>query len=155
MRILTAGIFVRAVCAIFLSITEKVLAYTDGISACKLVVLTERLISAEQRLHLLLLGQLITVLHSPLPITRLLLQVEGEARGASDGLQALIRERLRNFGLSERPTYSCSALDDVPAGVFARLQPEQLARAFVLAKLRLVGLCLLIVLADNPCKEHV
>merc|ERR1719507_1199019 len=95
-----ACIFVRAVCAILLSITEKVLAYTNGISARKLVVLTERLVCAEQRLHLLLLGQLITVLHSPLPITRLLLQVKGKARGASDGLQA-----------------SCSALDDIPAGV--------------------------------------
>merc|ERR1719175_255843 len=104
--------------------TEKVLAYTDGISTCKLVVLTERLICAEQRLHLLLLGQLITVLHSPLPITRLLLQVKGEARGASDGLQA-----------------RCRALDDVPAGVRPGLQPEQLARALVLTELRLVGLC--------------
>ena len=89
---LTAGIFIRAVVAVLVAVTEKTLVNADGVTARKLSNLTERLICAEQRLHLLLLGQLITVLHSPLPITRLLLQVKGEARGASDGLQALIRK---------------------------------------------------------------
>ena len=40
-------------------------------------------------LDLLLPGQLITVLHSPLPVTSLLLQVKSQTRRASDGLQTL------------------------------------------------------------------
>ena len=89
MEKLTACIFVRTIVAVLVAIAEKTLVDADGVAARKLSDLTERLICAEQRLNFPLLGQLVTVLHSPLPITRLLLQVKRQARGASDGLQAL------------------------------------------------------------------
>ena len=93
---LTACIFVRTIITILVAITEKTLVDADGISTCKLSDLTERLICAEQRLNFSLLGQLVTVLHSPLPVARLLLQVKGKARGASDGLQALEKDFMKS-----------------------------------------------------------
>ena len=83
---LTAGIFIRTVVAVLVAVTEKTLVDADRVTARKLANLTERLICAEQRLDFPFLGQLVTVLHSPLPITRLLLQVKRQTRGASDGL---------------------------------------------------------------------
>jgi hypothetical protein len=126
-----ACIFVRTIVAVLVAITEKTLVDADGVAACKLSDLTERLICAEQRLNFPLLGQLVTVLHSPLPITRLLLQVKGQSRGASDGLQA-----------------PCSALDDISAGVFSRLQSKQLASALSSAEFLLLSQ-FLITLAKN------
>ena len=98
---LTAGIFIGTVVTVLVAVTEKSLVNADGVSACELANLTEGLVGAEKRLHLSFLGQLVTVLHSPLPITRLLLQIEGETRRTSDGLQALSRlhqDRLTKCG---------------------------------------------------------
>ena len=95
MEKLTAGIFVRTVVAVLVAVTEKTLVDADRVTARKLSDLTERLICAEQRLDFPLLGQLVTVLHSPLPITRLLLQIKRQTRGASDGLQALEKEFIK------------------------------------------------------------
>jgi len=126
-----ACIFVRTIITVLVAITEKTLVDADGVAARKLSNLTERLVCAEQRLNFPLLGQLVTVLHSPLPITRLLLQVKRQTRRASDGLQA-----------------PCSALDDISAGVFARLQSKQLAGALSSAEFLLLSQ-LLITLAKN------
>jgi hypothetical protein len=126
-----ACIFVRTIVTVLVAITEKTLVDADGVAARKLSNLTERLVCAEQRLNFPFLGQLVTVLHSPLPITRLLLQVKRQARGASDGLQA-----------------PCSALDDISAGVFPRLQSKQLAGALSSAEFLLLSQ-LLITLAKN------
>ena len=96
---LTAGIFIGTVVTVLVAVTEKTLVDADRVTARKLANLTERLICAEQRLDFPLLGQLVTVLHSPLPITSLLLQVEGKTRRAPDGLQAL--SRLHQDGLTK------------------------------------------------------
>ena len=49
-------------------------------------------------------------------------------------------------------TYSGSALDDVPAGVLAGLESEQLAGAFVLAKFLLVRQFFLL-LGQQACNK--
>ena len=144
----TAGIFIRAVVAVLVAVTEKTLVNADGVTARKLSDLTERLICAQQRLHFPLLGQLVTVLHSPLPITSLLLQVKRQTRGASDGLQALKRSFIKHFHKGDLHTHPCSALDDISAGVCPRLQSKQLASALSSAQLLLLSQ-FLITLAKN------
>ena len=99
----TAGVFIRPVIAVLVSVAEKTLVDADGVTTRELPDLTEGFICAEQRLNLPLLGQLVTVLHSPLPITRLLLQVKRQTRGASDGLQALEKVRLRDLDFRKDP----------------------------------------------------
>merc|ERR1712047_124856 len=98
--------------------------------------ISQRLVGAEKRLHLPFLGQLVTVLHSPLPITSLLLQVEGETRRTSDGLQA-----------------PRCALDDISAGIVTGLQTKQFAGALSSAELLLLSQ-FLIALTENSCDRQ-
>ena len=149
MDLITTCIFIRSISAVLLPITEEALLDANGVPTGELVGLTEGLVRAQERLHFLLLGELITVLHSPLPVTGLLLQVKRQTGRAADGLQTLGIKALPPMCLL---THRCSALDHVPAGVASSLQAEQLAGALVLAELRLVGLGLFIVLTKNPCK---
>ena len=90
---LTAGVLVRAVVAILVAVAEELLGDAGGVPAGELVVVTDRLVSHQQRLYLLLFCLLITIFHSPLPVTGLLLQVKGKAWGASDSLETLTHIR--------------------------------------------------------------
>jgi hypothetical protein len=115
--ILSARVFVRAVAAILDSITEEPLLETVSVSTCQMVVLANGFIRAQQRLHLSLPGQLITVLHCVLPIAGLFLQIEGKAGRTTDGLKPGAR-----------------ALDNVTAVLFSGGETEKLSGRFVLTQ---------------------
>ncbi len=86
---LTASILVRPVIAVLGPVAEESPLYAVSISAGQIVLLADGLVREEQRLGLLLLGHLVAVGDGPLPVAGLLLQVEGQAGRAADGLQAL------------------------------------------------------------------
>ena len=56
-----------------------------------------------------------------------------------------------NISASEAPTHRGCALDHISAVVLARLQPEELPGALVLAQL--VQLLLVLVLGQRPCSN--
>ena len=87
--LLTTCVFVRAIGTVLLAVTEEVFVDADGITTGQFANLTERLVCVQKGFHLLLPCQLITVLHSPLPITGLFFQVKSETRWTTDSLQAL------------------------------------------------------------------
>ena len=85
----TTCIFVRAIGTVLLAVTEEVFVDADGITTGQLANLTEGLVCVQKGFHLLLPCQLITVLHSPLPITGLFFQVKSKTGRTTDGLQTL------------------------------------------------------------------
>ena len=87
--VLTTGVLVRPVIAILLPIAEESPLDAVAISAGQVILLADGLISKEQRLHLLLFGLAVAVLHSTLPVAGLLLNVEGQPGRTTDGLQTL------------------------------------------------------------------
>jgi hypothetical protein len=109
-RVLVAGVLVRAIVTVRLAVTEQLLVDTDRVTAGQLVGVAQRLLRVQQRRRLLLLGDFVAVGDGPLPVTGLLLQVKSQAGGTSDLLETRSR-----------------ALDDVSAVVFASLQSEEFA----------------------------
>ena len=89
----TAGILVRAVITVRFAVTEQLLVDADGVTAGQLVGVAQRLVRVQQGGGLLLLRDLVAVGDGPLPVTGLLLQVKGQAGGASDLLETLWRRR--------------------------------------------------------------
>jgi hypothetical protein len=88
---LTASVLIGSVVAVLITVAEETPLDAVSVSAGEEVLLTDGLVGKEQRLHLLLLRLCITIADGGLPVARLLLDVEGEAGRASDGLQALNR----------------------------------------------------------------
>lgn len=86
---LTAGILIRSICAVLLSVAEKPALDAVAITAREESVLAERLVGHQKRLHLALLVLELAVLDGLLPVARLLLDVEEETGWTADGLQAL------------------------------------------------------------------
>lgn len=86
---LTARIFVGAIGAILLSVTEQTAFNAVSVTAGQETVLTKRLVGHEQRLHLSLFALELAVLNGLLPVTGLFLDVEEETGRATDGLQTL------------------------------------------------------------------
>ena len=86
---LTACVFVRAVVAVLVAVAEEAALDAVAVAAGQVVLLADGLVGEEQRLHLLLLRLGLAVVHGRLPVARLLLDVERQARGTPDGLQAL------------------------------------------------------------------
>ena len=91
--IFTAGVFVRAIVTVRLAVAEQLLVDADRVTAGQLVGVAQRLLRVQQRRRLLLLGDLVAVGDGPLPVAGLLLQVKGQAGGASDLLETLWRRR--------------------------------------------------------------
>ena len=92
--LLTTDILVRAVVTFLHSVTEQTLGDAGAVSTGQFVgVLTERLVRYQQRFYLFLFCLFITIFHSPLPVTGLLLQVKGETWGTSDSLETLAQIR--------------------------------------------------------------
>ena len=86
---LTAGIFIRAVVAVLVAVAEEAPLDAIAVAAGQIVFLANGLIGEQKRFHFLLLGLSVAVFNRVLPIAGLLLDVEGETRGATDGLQTL------------------------------------------------------------------
>jgi hypothetical protein len=86
---LTASVLVRPVIAVLGPVAEESPLDTVAVPTGQVVLLADGLVREEQRLGLLLLGHLVAVGDGPLPVAGLLLQVEGQAGRAADGLQAL------------------------------------------------------------------
>jgi hypothetical protein len=105
--IFAAGVLVGPVAAVLDSVAEKSLLKAVAIAAGQVVVLTDRLVCAQQRLHFALPGQLVTVVHRVLPVASLFLEVECEAGRAADGLEA-----------------GACTLNHIPAVLFPGRQPE-------------------------------
>jgi hypothetical protein len=99
-----ASVLIGAIVALFLTVAEETAFDAVSISAGEMVLLTNGLVSEEQRLDLLLLGLGFAVLDGGLPVASLLLDVEGQASGATDGLET-----------------RSGTLNDVSAFVFSRL----------------------------------
>lgn len=99
-----ASVLIGAVIALFLTVAEETAFDAVSVSASEMVLLTNRLVGEEQRLDLLLLGLGFAVLDGGLPVASLLLDVEGQAGGATDGLET-----------------RGGTLNDVSAFVFSRL----------------------------------
>ena len=97
---LTAGILVRAVVAVLGAVAEQPAFDAVAVPAGQVVLLADGLVREEERLGLLLLRHLVAVGDGPLPVAGLLLQVEGQARRAADGLQALQMENIILKGVS-------------------------------------------------------
>ncbi len=85
-QLITAGIFVRSIIAVLLPIAEEPPLDAVAIPTGQVVLLADGLVCEEERLHLLLFGLAIAVLHSSLPVTRLLLDVEGQTSWTANGL---------------------------------------------------------------------
>ena len=89
----TTNIFIGTILAILFTIAEEILCDTDSITTSQFIgSLAERLVSHQERLCFLLSCKFITVLHSPLPVTCLLLKIKCKSWGTSDGLQSLKME---------------------------------------------------------------
>ena len=86
---LTACVFVRAVVAVLVAVAEESALDAVSVSAGQVVLLADGLVGEEERLHLLLLRLGLAVRHGRLPVARLLLDVERQARRTPDRLQAL------------------------------------------------------------------
>jgi len=83
------NIFIGSILAILFTIAEEILCDTDSITTSQFIgSLAERLVSHQERLCFLLSCKFITVLHSPLPVTCLLLKIKCKSWGTSDGLQS-------------------------------------------------------------------
>lgn len=88
-RALTARVFVGAIGAIFLAVTEQAAFDAVAVTAGQEAVLAERLVGHQQRLHFALFVLELAVLHGLLPVACLLFDVEEETGGATDGLKTL------------------------------------------------------------------
>ena len=86
---LTACVFVGAVVAVLVAVAEEAALDAVAVAAGEVVLLADGLVGEEQRLHLLLLRLGLAVGHRRLPVARLLLDVERQARRTPDRLQAL------------------------------------------------------------------
>ena len=87
---LTTNVLIRPISTVCFSITEKIPGNTSGISTGEFIgAITQRSVCHQERLHLLLPCQLITVLHSPFPVTSLLLKIKCKSWRTSDGLKTL------------------------------------------------------------------
>ena len=92
--LLTTDILIRAIVTLLHSVAEQTLGDAGTVSTGQLVgVLTERLVRYQQWFYLFLFCLFITIFHSPLPVTGLLLQVKGETWGTSDSLETLAQIR--------------------------------------------------------------
>ena len=88
--LLTTDILIRAIVTLLHSVAEQTLGDAGTVSTGQLVgVLTEWLVRHQQWLYLLLLCLFITIFHSPLPVTGLLLQIKSQTWGTPDGLETL------------------------------------------------------------------
>jgi hypothetical protein len=87
----TARVLVGTVGTVLFSVTEKTALNASAISASEESVLAKGLVGVEQRLDLPLLALELAVFDCGLPVAGLLLDVEVQTGGATDGLQALNR----------------------------------------------------------------
>ena len=98
---LTTRVLIRSIITVLVTITEQFFRNTSLISARQLVgSITDWLISHQQRLHLPLPGQEMTIVDGGLPVTGLLLKIKSKAWRTSDLLQTLsivLMNILRNF----------------------------------------------------------
>lgn len=72
-----------------MTVAEETALDAVSISAGEMVLLTNGLVGEEQRLDLLFLGLELAVLDGGLPVASLLLNVEGQTGGTTDGLETL------------------------------------------------------------------
>ena len=87
---LTTNILVRPVSAVLLAVAEEILLDAGAVTAGQLTgLVTQGRVGHQQRLHLPLPGQFITVLHSPFPVAGLLFEIESQTWRTSDSLQTL------------------------------------------------------------------
>ena len=95
---LTTNVFVRSISAVLLAVAEEILLDTGAVTAGQLTgLIAQGGIGHQQGLHLPLSGQFITVLHSPFPVTGLLLEIESQTWRTSDSLQTLVWNHLSYF----------------------------------------------------------
>ena len=88
-KFLTASVLIGAIVTILVSVTEETPLDTVAVTASEIVLLADGLVGEEKRLHLLLLGLGITVLDGGLPVTGLLLDIEGQTSWATNSLETL------------------------------------------------------------------
>ena len=86
---LTASILIGAIVAVLGSVAEEPALNTVPVPAGQVVLLADGLLGVEQRLDLLLPGLCVAVPDGGLPVASLLLDVEGQASWATNGLEAL------------------------------------------------------------------
>ncbi|KYN23456.1 hypothetical protein ALC57_04330, partial [Trachymyrmex cornetzi] len=130
---LTANVFIRAVSAVFFSVTEETSLDTGSVTAREQAVLTERFLSVNHGFGLPLFVLQLAVVDGILPVAGLLIDVEVQTSRASYCLQTGTR-----------------ALNNVTAIVtLARDQSEPLPRILVLTNLVLEALFFLLFLPFN------
>lgn len=117
---LTARVFVGAIGAILLAVTEQPAFDAVAVTAGQEAVLAERFVGHQQWLHFALFVLEFAVLHGLLPVAGLLLDVEEETGGATDGLQTLngrVEIIFKPSWLKLCSTHRSGALNDVTTRV--------------------------------------
>lgn len=92
-KVLTTGVLIGSIRAILLAVAEESALNAVSIAAGEESVLAQGLIRMEQGLHAALLVLGLAVLHRLLPVASLLLDIEVQTSRATDGLQALFKNK--------------------------------------------------------------
>lgn len=97
--LLTASVFVRAIGAIFLSVTEETSLDAVTVAAGQRTVRTQGFVGVEQRFDLTFLVLQLAIFDGVFPVARLLVDVEVETGRTTDGLKSLKQdEKTLHFG---------------------------------------------------------
>jgi hypothetical protein len=125
---LTAAVFVGSVATVLLAVTEESALDAVSVAASQEAVLAEWLVRHQQRLHLSLLVLELAVLNSLFPVAGLLLDVEEESGGTTDGLETLNqREKEKVFIRRELEVSWLNKLTEVVHWITSRHESPSLA----------------------------